>query len=142
MNSFRTLVGVMALLAVLGACSSSSEPSKTSFTLSTGVSLDSGNGCLNDDQVAAPVLEKRANDYVLKLQDFVDCNSKPSDAYLTESRDKKVTLVFGRRSPGGLFKSNCECSQRLTFTISDRLEPGDTLYVLDDDHVLGHLLVP
>lgn len=142
MNTLPNLVSVIALLAVLAACSSSSEPGTASFTLATGVSLVSDNGCLNDERVAPPVLEKNGSDYVLKLQDFVDCNAKPSDVYLTESRDKKATLVFGKRSPGGLFRSDCECSRRLTFTISGRLEAGDTLYVLNDDHVLGHLVVP
>ena len=73
---------------------------------------------------------------------FFACNAKVSKPYLTVTNKKKATLVIESSAPQEIFNSSCECARSLAIKLSDRLETGDTLYLLRDQDVLGHLVMP
>ena len=80
------------------------------------------------------------NMYAVNVRDIFQCDGT-LEPFLTEPIDKTATLVLtrGNSSTGG---SACECSRAISVTIENRLEPGDTLYILNDYRVTGHLLTP
>jgi hypothetical protein len=131
--------GVLILLISISACEQKpilDHPG--AFTLSTGVSIMKVDKCVADDAVGSLKLDKDGADYIVSAKGFFDCSDDMKDAYLTVGRDGKSTLVLGSTSR----KSGCECSRAVRVKVADRLEPGETLYVLGDGEVIGHLDVP
>lgn len=87
---------------------------------------------------ARPISEKNADGYEVAMLTFMSCGTGVPKAYLTATNNKKATLVILPTAK----ESSCECARSLRITLSNRLEPGDTLYVSYDHDVLGHLVVP
>jgi hypothetical protein len=134
-------IGLVACL-VLQACGEpKSPPASTAgtFTLSTGVVLSELPSCSKDESSTAPTIEKSGAAYVVKFRGFFPCNADLSEPYLTESGGDRATLVLWNADK---YRGGCECPRDITVTITGRLKQGSTLYVLNDNDVLGQLLVP
>jgi hypothetical protein len=130
----------LAVVAVLlGGCEKPIDNSGT-FTLTTGVSVLSADECAKGDEVVAPTLEKDGADYIVSMKDFFDCDDDVKQPYLTATRDKKATLVIGAIQTKNA--AECDCARVARIKISDRLEAGETLYVLRGKDVIGHLDAP
>jgi hypothetical protein len=123
-------------VAATVSCSKPEADSKT-WTLATGVSIVEANECVNSTQQSMAV-KKISSDYLVTAQGFFTCDAEISQPYLTLEKDGRATLVIN--SPRS--SSNCECNRAVTVKIVDRLEPKNTLYVLTNEEVLGHLVLP
>jgi hypothetical protein len=101
--------------------------------------MDALPACGNEDSSAAPKIEKSGPSYIVQFRDFFPCDADLRQPYLTENGGGRATLVFWN---GDKYQNGCECPRSLTVTITDRLKPGDVLYVSNDHDVLGHVVVP
>lgn len=131
----------LAPLLVLASCGD--RPSSPSaFTLQTGVSVQSVTPCVDGDPVQSLSLRKDGSAYLVDVATSLRCDSQ-TEPFVTVTHEHKATLVLdsGATSRSG-FHSGCECARKLQIKIDGRLEAGDTLYVLNDYEVLGHLGVP
>jgi hypothetical protein len=86
-------------------------------------------------------LKKLGANYTVSVVTPLQCNTDLVPPFLTEQAEQRATLVLGRKIPGSS-DSGCECPRSIDLSIEGRLQPGDTLYVLNDYQVLGHLPVP
>ncbi|WP_431050606.1 hypothetical protein [Roseateles sp. L2-2] len=85
-------------------------------------------------------IEKSNDGYSVSAVAALQCEAAKPSPFLSTTVDRKATLVLGRDH--GKSGSGCECFQRLKISIQGRLEPGDTLYLLNDYQVIGHAVVP
>ena len=116
---------------------SKSEVNSNTWTLATGVSVVETNACGNGTQQGMAV-KKISSDYLVTVQGFFTCEAEISRPYLTLERDGRATLVIN--SPHT--NSNCECNRAVTVKVVGRLKPSNTLYVLTNEEVLGHAVLP
>ncbi|WP_148716151.1 hypothetical protein [Chitinolyticbacter meiyuanensis] len=131
---------VLAASTLLGGCSEQNvvESQKSSFTLTTGVQLLSVTECdQKPAQDGVDIKKVASREYIVGFASHASCGGDLDKAYLTTSKERKSTLVIGSEA-----KDGCECTKSIALKISDRLEPGEVLYVLIDGEVVGHTLVP
>lgn len=133
-----------AFVQSLVGCTRSTEKSSDSFTLETGVALQEVKACdaAKKDQEPTSSVRKLSDGYEITVAAFFACNAVVSRPYLTATNQKKATLVIESSAPSEFFGSSCECARALVIKLSDRLESGDTLYLLREHEVLGHLVMP
>jgi hypothetical protein len=139
--SMKIKIHFLAALLVLASCGD--RPSSPSaFTLQTGVSVQSVTPCGDGDPVQSLSLRKAGSAFLVDVATSLRCDSQ-TEPFVTVTHEHKATLVLdsGTASRAG-FHSGCECARKLQIKIDGRLEAGDTLYVLNDYEVLGHLGVP
>jgi hypothetical protein len=130
-----------AALLVLASCGEH-QSSPSAFTLQTGVSVQSVTPCADGDPVQSLSLRKDGSSYLVDVATSLRCDSQ-TEAFVTVTHERKATLVLDRSAASRSgFHSGCECARKLQIKIDGRLESGDTLYVLNDYEVLGHLSVP
>ena len=131
----------LASLLVLASCGER-QSSPSAFTLQTGVSVQNVTPCVDGDPVQSLSLRKDGGGYLVDVATSLRCDSQ-TEPYVTVTHERKATLVLdGSTASRSGFHSGCECARKLQIKIDGRLEAGDTLYVLNDYEVLGHLGVP
>lgn len=130
-----------AALSLLFGCSQSVPKESVTFTLASGVKLVADTPCASSSDGTTSSVDKTGdNAYAVSVRDIFQCDGT-LEPFLTEPVDKKATLVLtGGSSSAG--DSACECSRAIRVTIENRLEPGDTLYILNDYRVTSHLIIP
>lgn len=133
-------IAALTVCFLLGCEKGGEPPSGKTTTLSTGIKVVSVGDCtpLKDDR--ALVLNKRDDGYVLSATTPLNCEKQVDVPYLTPSSRRAATLVLSRGDRS--FHSDCNCPRPIEVLIEKRLVAGDILYVLNDDEVLGHLVVP
>lgn len=132
-----------AFAFVLTGCTRSAERNIDTFTLETGVALQGVKACDTDQRVQKPASVRKLPDgYEITVSTFFSCNSEATKPYLTVTNEKKATLVIESTSPKAIMGSSCECARTLIIKLTGRLDPGDTLYLLREHEVLGHLFMP
>ncbi|CBM10287.1 protein of unknown function [Ralstonia solanacearum PSI07] len=85
---------------------------------------------------------RATNSHQVSVTGYFACQSQLEPPFLTMDNEGKVTLVLMPRRHFLEFASTCECSRSMTIDISGRLTAGQTLYVLNDREVVGHVVVP
>jgi hypothetical protein len=128
---------IASFFAFLTSCSPPAQQNANVFTLSTGIVLEKVEDYEDSKWIEGKLsLQKTGNDYLVVVTGYFSCGAlkKP---YLID-REKRTTLVIW----GGGCSGGCECGRALTIRISDRAKPGDTLYVVNEDEVLGHFVLP
>ena len=140
---WKTLVA-FALIQSLVGCSRNTEQASDSFTLETGVALQEFKACDAKQGVQEQIssVKKLSDGYEVSVSAFFACNADVSRPYLTVTNQKKTTLVVNPSTSKEVFSSSCECARSLVIRLTNRLEAGDTLYVLREHEVLGHLMMP
>lgn len=137
----RFLLMLLFFSVVLCGCSSRDKPD-SGFTLETGVSLVSAGECNTSQMGTRPSIKKDNADYLVTIHGGFVCQAELEKPFLSLTREKKATLVIGATQSRFGFSSNCECARSLKIKISERLEPGDTLYILNGTEVSDHVSVP
>lgn len=112
------------------------KPDKiASFSFETGLESDIGS-CLVDEPSSLEIKELGKVQIVNLIWDF-PCDSEIDKPYLTVTRKRGATLVinsdYGRRP--------CSCTKKVAVKINDRLDVGDTIYVVANKEVVGHKLL-
>lgn len=130
-----SLVGVTGLLSACTEHESVAGNANT-FTLATGVSITNTTAC-SESPIQGLTVGKSGSDYILTAAGAFSCGSEVQTPYLSIKRDKRATLVLDSKS-----KSSCDCFRVVTVKVSNRLAAGDTLYVLNNGEVLGHVVMP
>lgn len=131
----RTVILLATL--VLGSCSKN-ETRGHAWTLQTGVTVLESKVC---DQMALKEglsVSKRGNHYIVEVNETFMCEADLRSPWLTVTKEPKATLVLAPTTKG----SGCECRGKVRVEISDRLEAGDTLHLLNDNEVLGDVVLP
>jgi hypothetical protein len=137
----KILIFSLTALLVLASCGER-KSSPSAFTLQTGVSVQNITPCVDGDPVQSMSLRKDGGGYLVDVAASLRCESQ-AEPFVTVTHERKVTLVLDSgATPRSGFHSGCECARKLQIKINGRLESGDTLYVLNDYEVLGHLSVP
>jgi hypothetical protein len=138
-RSFCFLIGTAAvLMSLLGCSRTAPEATATTFTLATGVKLVDQTACATTaEDPALSIAKKDTNTYLVRARGSFECDGE-FDPFLTVSIDKKATLVLRQQAAS----SGCECGRTIDITIENRLKSGDTIYVLHDYRVIGHLTTP
>lgn len=137
----RSIFLAMFLGMFLVSCARREEHNAV-FTLATGVSLIEARNCNSNQTGGMPSVKKVEGDYLVTIFGHFPCETELEKPYLTMANEKKATLVISPKQSKLGFGSSCECGRLLIVRLSNRLEPGDTLYVLNDREVLGHLVMP
>jgi len=137
----RLAIGFLSLTLLLTSCSPS-EKQGAAFTLETGVSVKEVRACSNNPSATSPSAKKVQDGYLVTLVAHFTCDGDIEKVFLTQTIEKRATLVIASKQPKFGFGSSCECARVLTVKLSNRLEPGDTLYLLTDREVVGHLVLP
>lgn len=140
MRTFR--VAAATLVALLGCTKQETTNGHTTFTLESGVTLLSLSECASFEGGQKASLQKLDARYVVTALTPLNCEASLSAPYLQEAGGHKATLVLPKADSAKSFSTGCECPRSIKISITGRLESGDTLYVLNDDHVLGHFTVP
>jgi hypothetical protein len=137
----KNLLPIALLLALVSSsgCSRKSA-SDDALTLSSGVQLVELSDCSNATSVQPSLaIHNDTSAYLLKVADVLSCQPM-EPPWVTVQGNKKATLVL---PPKHTWRdSTCECARSATLRITDRLEAGDTLYVVQSNYVLGHVIVP
>lgn len=130
---------VMLLIAAVSlSCSQEKDGAdEHTWTLSSGVEVLQDSGCQNATGRPVSVdVKKEEIRYVVAVEIYQSCQSKAIEPWLTQTRNGKATLVI---QPNGKDSSaSCECSRSLKVAISNRLEKGNTLFVVANSEVLGY----
>ena len=140
----RALVRVAILtilLAIPCALTRAEEPG--TFTQSTGVTLAEAPTCTKETTQSVGIRKAKAGHEVL-VRAFFNCDGSFAEPWLPPSVGSGTTLVLQKQRKSGMgFSSNCECLYNLRVLIpSGRLQPKDTLYVVNERVVVGHVKVP
>lgn len=132
------IAAICTLLLFLLGCTRSDGTN--TFTLESGVVVREVTACQEAQKNGQqdPSVKKIADGYEVAISTFMNCGAGGAKAYLTATNNKRATLVILPTAK----ESSCECARSVKITLSNRLEPGDTLYVSYDHDVLGHLVVP
>ncbi|KQW88692.1 hypothetical protein ASC84_11150 [Acinetobacter sp. Root1280] len=134
----KSSLGLFVILSS-SACNRAQNLENT-FTLGTGVEIVAEeNKCDGAYEKIKPTILKLNNEkaYLVSLTDFFSCAER-EDAYLTLNSFKKSTLVIY-----GENKNRCECVKSLKVKIdAKRIDTGDVLYIVSDNEVIDHLIVP
>jgi hypothetical protein len=130
---------VGCLVFFISACSEKiPDKSKSdTFTLASRVELAKIEDCGNSGDGSLSVSKKGAT-YSVHTSGVFFCNSAVKPPYLTLPKDGKATLILDSISDD----KGCECFRSVHVEISDRLEQGQTLYVLNNGEVIGHVVLP
>jgi hypothetical protein len=107
----------------------------------SGVSLESTDACSDTKGKSFEIRRTGKEDLIVNVTDLFYCDRELIDPYLSVGIDNKYTLKLGSKFPIG-FLTACDCTKALTIKISNRLPKDATLYVSNDDEVLGHFIVP
>lgn len=137
LTSLRLLI-LMIAPALLSACfEGNSKPETGTWTLHSGVAVLYDSGCQKTSGNAASIdVHKEEQRYVVAIQSYQACQSRLTAPWLTQTRDRKATLVVNEIAAANT--STCECSRSVKIAITDRLEKGDTLFVVSESEVLGY----
>lgn len=131
----RTLILLTTLM--LCSCSKTETPGHA-WTLQTGVSVLESKVCDQTVLKDGLFVSKQANHYIVEVNETFACEADLRSPWLTVTKEHKATLVLVPSTNGG----GCECRGKLRVKISDRLEAGETLYVLNENEVVGHVVLP
>ena len=137
----RQLLVPLFLCVVLCGCTPR-EKQDAGFTLGTGVSLVTSSECSASKLETPPSIKKDGSDYLVNVHGAFICQAELEKPFLSLTREKKATLAIGATQSKFGMSSNCECARALKIKIAGRLEPGDTLYILNGTEVAGHVTVP
>ncbi len=132
----------LVVCLAIGGCSQRNM-ADSQFTLSSGVKLVKDTLCSTTAPATTSLAIRRAtNGHQVSVTGYFACHSQLEPPFLTMDNEGKVTLVLMPRRHLLEFSSTCECSRSMTIDISGRLTVGQTLYVLNDREVVGHVVVP
>ena len=113
------------------------------FTLATGVKLiDDPAQCPAGAPGEALAIQRTTRGYRVNVSSYFACQDELAEPYLTVPHAGKMTLVLGPKPSEFGFHTSCECARSLSVELEGRLAPGKTLYVVNDQEVVGHLVVP
>jgi hypothetical protein len=129
-----------AACALLGC----SEPEKddATWTFHTGVRVIESKDCeAPTAEMPSIAVQRASNSYIVTVRDAFSCSGLASP-WVNLPRHKKASLVISPRTTWLGGGRSCECPQALKVEITNRLEPGDTLYVVNDSQVVGHVVLP
>ncbi len=141
---FRHLVSC-TLVATLGGCEENHKDTSNSFTFETGITLQSYmSEKLEGSEVDLSYsVQKVPDGYLVRTGVVSDCTSDSlAPPYLTDGIDHKATLVLKDSPSKATFHRYSECWGTAEVTIANRLQAGDTVYILNNGEVLGHLVMP
>lgn len=130
---------LLAILIFFSGCSKSIN-SEAPSTLATGVTVVDSNVCNASDLDSNLKIAKKDGLYIVDLSAELGCEVNSLRPFVSPPIDHKATLVLSSGGVSG--SSGCECSRKVQISIKDRLDAGDTLYVLNGDVVIGHVTVP
>jgi hypothetical protein len=127
------------VLPLLSSCSDKlgKEPA---FTLQTGVTLQSSSACVDFRDGQSMSLKPMADGYLVSAITPTRCEGEAIKPFMTATLEHRSTLVLNQPVPGS--NASCECPRSIEVAIRGRIEPGDTLYILNDYEVLGHFTIP
>nr|CCA80976.1 conserved hypothetical protein [blood disease bacterium R229] len=131
---------LVVCLAISGC--SQRNMTDSQFTLSSGVKLVKDTQCSTTPATTSLASRRATNSHQVSVTGYFACQSQLEPPFLTMDNEGKVTLVLVPRRHFLEFASTCECSRSMTIDISGRLTAGQTLYVLNDREVVGHVVVP
>jgi hypothetical protein len=110
------------------------------FTLQTGVTLQSSSACVDFRDGQSMSLKPMADGYLVSAITPTRCEGEAIKPFMTATLEHRSTLVLNQPVPGS--NASCECPRSIEVAIRGRIEPGDTLYILNDYEVLGHFIIP
>jgi len=128
-----------AVLPLLNSCSDKpgTEPA---FTLQTGVTLQASSECVDFHAGQSISLSRIPDGYLVSAITPIRCAGQALKPFMTATLEHRTTLVFNQPVLGT--EASCECPRAIEIAIRGRIEPGDTMYVLNDYEVLGHFTIP
>lgn len=135
---------IYAVVQSLVGCTRNAEKNSDTFTLETGVALQEVKACDVQQKIQEQTssVRKLSDGYEIAVSASFACDTKIIKPYLTATNHKKATLVIASLASKEVLNSSCECARSLVIKLSNRLEVGDTLYLLREQEVLGHLVMP
>jgi hypothetical protein len=135
------LIFGFATLFLMGC---SREKNASTFKLETGVVLQEQTECNDEKNIeeSTSSVTKQPDGYEVGISAYLDCDAGSVKPYLTMTNHQKATLVLYSPQDRVGFKSSCECARSLKIKLTNRLEAGDTLYLVRDEEVLGHHILP
>jgi len=132
-------IALAAILPFLNSCSEQPSSGST-FTLQTGVTLQSSSDCVDFRDGQSISLKQISDGYLVSAITPIRCEGQAVKPFMTATLDHRTTLVLNRPAKGS--EASCECPRSVQIAIRERVEPGDTIYVLNDYEVLGHFTIP
>jgi len=119
---------------------SRTNSAETTVTLRKGVALVASKDIPGDKVSPAVSVKKESDSYIFTVTAFF--TGDIDLPWLTLTQDNKATLVMTpKKSPSG-FNASSETARTLTIKVTDRLSARDTVYVLNNHEVIGHVVLP
>lgn len=132
---------VILLVGALFLCMDVHAEESSTVTLSSGVSMTEDPACSEDGAQAVSIKKAKA-EYQISVRAFFRCNGSFVEPWISPSVNSRATLVIEKKKPFG-FSSNCECLHNLKVSVaSNKINSRDTLYILTEGVVAGHVKVP
>lgn len=128
-----------AVICILLVSCSRNGDEKPAFTLTSGVAIEK----ISDSKAEGQLLlvRKEKNAYVFTVRSYFNCEKELEPPYLTLINNKRATLVITQKTSSLGFNTTYECPKNVVIKVSGRLNKGDTIYVLNNREVLGHVLL-
>ena len=111
---------------------------ENTFTLASGVEVLEAKACDEKPESDVRATQERPGVYKLSTVARITCGEKPDRVFLTVPRNRRATLIVESSDPS----SPCECFSLVTVRVVDRVEQGETLYVISAGEVAGHVVLP
>lgn len=146
----RWLIVLIFLVGLLSSCSkeASDVDDPNTFTMASGVKLVDNHSCIDEKNTKKPIsIEKNESGYLLNMHLYLNCNEDKipiERPVMSSGLNKRATVIIrSKKTPWWGFSNSCVCKNSLSVQISsNRLESGDTLYVVVNEVAIGHLIAP
>lgn len=143
MQLYIKLLACLLSSVLLSACDKVNDDSSTTFTLHSGVSIEEVAKCNPDSANESIAVESSSpGRYLIVATTYLPCDSEFERPWLTQEKYGHVTLVLNTKRRGIGFDSSCDCLRTIKARIDGRIRAGQTLYVVSDNEVLGHQILP
>jgi len=129
------------IVLLLDGLAHGEESQPKTWTYENGVSLRKVEECKNGEGKQSVAVRGTPKEYIVEVRAFFTCDRTLKNPWVTLPLDGKATLVLDSKAPA-LFASSCDCFRSLSVSIAGRLSKGDTLYVVSEQVVVGHVVVP
>lgn len=136
----KTRLFCFIFLLLVGSAHGEESQPKT-WTYETGVSLRKVEECKKDEEKQSVAIRGTPKAYIVEVRAFFSCDRTLKNPWVTLPLNGKATLVSDSKPPG-LFASSCDCFKAISVSIAGRLSKGDTLYVVSEQVVVGHVIMP
>lgn len=128
------------IISIVVISCSSANKTETAITLSKGVDTIELKDISGDKVSQSISVKKEKDSYLITVTAYF--TEDIESPWLTVTKDNRATLVLTPKKTRSGFNVSSETARTLVIRVTGRLSSGETLYVLNNREVIGHIVLP